>query len=255
MNRGTVNPNQRGVKLLGFANYFNLCPTNLLSRCEGPLMTYFSHCERYKLTIDYIFLPNCLYHSIVSRITFDRDIENTSDHVPVKLQVEFFTDRHINMINDTNSYSGPKLKVNWSKFSQEEIERNYTTPISADLENMTIVEHCNLTNFMENLTKILLQHSHHLVKSIRKTKNNKRVYGSMLSSLMILRLLVCKVRLLSTHGNNWNFHMRVLLMVPTVLNEKSTDRNYAIFWNNVKLIRLGNYITSQILMTNYFGNF
>ena len=24
-NRGTVNPNQRGVKLLDFANYFNLC--------------------------------------------------------------------------------------------------------------------------------------------------------------------------------------------------------------------------------------
>ena len=59
-NRGTVNPNQRGVKLLDFANYFNLCPTNLLSICEGPLETYFSHCERYKPTIDYNFLPNCL---------------------------------------------------------------------------------------------------------------------------------------------------------------------------------------------------
>ena len=59
-NRGTVNPNQRGVKLHDFANYFNLCPTNLLSICEGPLETYFSHCERYKSTIDYIFLPNCL---------------------------------------------------------------------------------------------------------------------------------------------------------------------------------------------------
>ena len=124
--RGTVNPNQRGVKLLDFANYFNLCPTNLLSTCEGPLETYFSHCERYKSTTDYIFFPNCLYHSIVSCITFDRDIENTLDHVPVKLQVEVSTDMHINTINDTNSYSGPKLKVNWSKFSQEEIEKNYT---------------------------------------------------------------------------------------------------------------------------------
>ena len=41
---------------------------------------------------------------------------------------------------------------------------------------MTIVEPDNLPNFTENLTKILLQHSHPLVKSIRKTKNNKRVY-------------------------------------------------------------------------------
>ena len=161
-NRGTVNPNQRGVNLLGFANYFNLCPTNLLSTCEGPLETYFSHCERCKSTIDYIFLPNCLYHSIVSCIPFGRDIENTSEHVLVKPQIEFSMDTHINTINDTNSYSGPKLKVNWSKFPQEEIERNYTTPISADLENMTKVE-------PDNLTKIVLQHSHPFVKSIRKT--------------------------------------------------------------------------------------
>ena len=166
-NRGTVNPNQRGVKLLDFANYFNLCPTNLLSTCEGPLEAYFSHCERCKSTIDYIFLPNCLYHNIVSCITFDRDIENRSDDVPVKLQIEFSMDSHINTINDTNSYSGSKLKVNWSKFSQDEIERNYTTLISDDLENMTLVEPDNLTNYTENLTKILLQHSRPLVKSIR----------------------------------------------------------------------------------------
>ena len=77
----------------------------------------------------------------------------------MKLQIEFSTDSHINTINDTNSYSGSNLKVSWSKFSQEEIERNYTTPISADLENMTLVEPDNLTDYMENLTKILLQHS------------------------------------------------------------------------------------------------
>ena len=139
----------------------SICVSQIfLSICEGPLETYFSHCERYNSTIDCIFLPNCLYRSIVSCRTFDRDIENTSDHVPVKLQIEASTDTHINTINDTNSYSEPKLKVNWSKFSQEEIEGTYITPISADLENMTIVEPDNRTNSMENLTKILLQHSH-----------------------------------------------------------------------------------------------
>ena len=35
--RGHYAPNDRGVKLLDFANYFNLCPTNLLSTCRGPL--------------------------------------------------------------------------------------------------------------------------------------------------------------------------------------------------------------------------
>ena len=41
---------------------------------------------------------------------------------------------------------------------------------------MTIVEPDNLTNSTQNLTKILLQHSHPLVKSARKTKNNESVY-------------------------------------------------------------------------------
>ena len=185
--RGTVNPNQRGVKLLDFANYFNLCSTNLLSTCEGPLETYFSHCERYKSTIDYIFLPNCLYHNIVSCITFDRDIENTPDPCFCEAADTVFTDSHINAINDTNSYSGSKLKVNWSKFSQEEIERNYTTPISTDLENITLVEPDNLTDYTENLTKTLLQHSRPLVKSIRKTKNNQKVYLKLPDDVKVAR--------------------------------------------------------------------
>ena len=128
-----------------------------------------------------------MYHSIASCRTFDRDIENTSDHVSVKLQIEFSTDTHINTINDTNSNSGPSLKLNWSKFSQEEIERNYNTPFSADLENITTVQSDNLNNSTENLTKILLQHSHPLVKSILKTKNNKRVYLMLHDDVKIAR--------------------------------------------------------------------
>ena len=50
--RGHYAPNDRGVKLLDFANYFNLCPTNLLSTCRGPLETFVSHCGRFKSTID-----------------------------------------------------------------------------------------------------------------------------------------------------------------------------------------------------------
>ena len=53
-------PNQRGLKLLDFANYFNLCPVNLIGTCHGPTETYFSHCGRYRSTLDYIFLPNSL---------------------------------------------------------------------------------------------------------------------------------------------------------------------------------------------------
>ena len=64
--KGCCAPNDRGLRLLDFANYFNLCPINLLSICSGPLETFVSHCGRFKSTIDYILLPNCLHDSIVS---------------------------------------------------------------------------------------------------------------------------------------------------------------------------------------------
>ena len=52
---GTKEPNERGRLLLNFADYFNVCPVNLLSLCEGPLVTYNSFCGKYRSTIDYIF--------------------------------------------------------------------------------------------------------------------------------------------------------------------------------------------------------
>ena len=59
-------PNQRGLKLLDFANYFNLFPVNLMGTCHGPIETYFSHYGRYRSTLNYIFLPNSLSGKIIS---------------------------------------------------------------------------------------------------------------------------------------------------------------------------------------------
>ena len=78
--KGCYTPNDRSLRLLDFANYFNLCPIHLLSICSGPLETFVFHCGRFKSTIDYILLPNCLHDSIVSCKTFEQTIENTSDH-------------------------------------------------------------------------------------------------------------------------------------------------------------------------------
>ena len=79
--KGKKEPNQRGLKLTEFANFFDLCPVNLLKSCIGPVKTYYSHCGRYRSTLDYIFLPNCLLDNILMVKTFDLEIDNTSDHV------------------------------------------------------------------------------------------------------------------------------------------------------------------------------
>ena len=83
--KSTREPNQRGRKLLEFADYFNLCPVNLLGSCGGPTNAFFSHCGRYRSTFDHIFVPNYLFNEIRSAKTFDLCAENTSDHLPIWL--------------------------------------------------------------------------------------------------------------------------------------------------------------------------
>ena len=88
--RGHYDPNVRGLKLIEFANIFNLCPVNLLANCSGLLETFVSHCGRYKSTIDYnIFLPYCLSDKIVLCKTFENSIDNMSDHLSIKPQLNY----------------------------------------------------------------------------------------------------------------------------------------------------------------------
>ena len=86
--KGKREPNLRGLKLLDFANYFNLCPVNLIRMCTGPLETFNSYCGRFHSALNYIFLPNCLLSSIKLAKTFDDDdVDNTSDHLPIQLKL------------------------------------------------------------------------------------------------------------------------------------------------------------------------
>ena len=68
------------------ADYFNLCPVNLLRLCDGPTDTFISHCGRYRSTLDYTFVPN-LFNEIHSAKTFDLSVENTSDHLPIMIKL------------------------------------------------------------------------------------------------------------------------------------------------------------------------
>ena len=85
---------------------------------------YYSHCERYRSTLDYIFLPNCLLDNILMVKMLDSDIDNTSDPVPVQLNISCSS----RLLKEQNKQSidshGFKQKVYWSRFSQEEINGN-----------------------------------------------------------------------------------------------------------------------------------
>ena len=79
----------------------------------------FSHCGKYRSTIDYKFLPNCLQNSIVMSKTFDLDIDNTSDHHPVIAKLDYSMPDVLHGQHCSNSTT--KQKIHWSNISQETV--------------------------------------------------------------------------------------------------------------------------------------
>ena len=121
--KGKREPNLRGLKLLDFANYFNLCPVNLMRMCTGPLGTFNSYCGRFHSTLDYIFFPNCLLSSIKLAKRFDDDVDNTSDHLPNQLKLCYTVNDSVSTCDEGSKDSRSKLKIHWSKFPSETIYR------------------------------------------------------------------------------------------------------------------------------------
>ena len=89
VDKGKHARNSRGLKLLELCSPFNICAVNLLSSCNGPVETFVSHCGRFRSTIDYIFVPNSLLNQVSTTKTFEMLPDNTSDHVPVQLYLNY----------------------------------------------------------------------------------------------------------------------------------------------------------------------
>ena len=108
-----------------------------MSICSGPLETFVSHCGRFKSTINYILLPNCLHDSIASCKTFEQTIENTSDHLPLQLKINYYDNSCTALSFDNCSeMAAINDKVIWSNYSNETISTIYATSIANEMENM-----------------------------------------------------------------------------------------------------------------------
>ena len=156
--KGTQEPNERGRLLLNFADYFSVCPVNLLSLCEGPLVTYNSFCGKYRSTIDYIFLPNCLQDKIIFAKTFDFDVDNTSDHQPIIIKLNYHSNG-VQLSADPDPVSNLKQKINWSKFNQAFIQANYVAPLLSEIAFMDPVDLNYADKLSEFITTIILKSS------------------------------------------------------------------------------------------------
>ena len=223
--RDKKEPNVRGKLLIDFANFFNVCPVNLLSSCSGPLETYISHCGRFRSTIDYILLPNYLRNKIIMSKTFDFDADNTSDHQPIILKLD-----HITQLSNDQPVVIPvrKQKVHWSKFSQEAINTNYVDPLLFDLSTLVWPETSDLNELAEFISDFRLKNSLPLAapRSSRRKKRKFGVYASLPYDVKEARAS-CKMPL--RPGNRLIFLLNLTNTTHTRLNARIIACPCAVF--------------------------
>ena len=94
-------------------------------------------------------MPNCLFGNIISCTTFDIQIENTSDHLSIKLELNYRTSTLDIITNDFVSDLASNPKIDWSKLSQEEISEKYITPLVNQSENINIAEYLDSNDSAE----------------------------------------------------------------------------------------------------------
>ena len=152
-----------------------------MSICSGPLETFVSHCGRFKSTVDYILLPNCLHDSTVSCKTFEQTIGNISDHLPLHLKINYYDYSCTALSFDNCSEMAAKTdKVRWSNDSIETISTLHATLIATELENYNNYynndDYNNLADPAVLIEDFLLKHSAPLVKPTRKNKKCGKVF-------------------------------------------------------------------------------
>ena len=146
-----------------------------MNMCAGTLETFNSFCGRYHTTLDYIFVPNILLSGIMSAKTLEADPDNTSDHLPIQLNLTIYNVASC-AGNSQRSKNEPKIK--WSKFSLEVINTQYVTPLFHDLENGDI-DFSDSGKAVDKISKLITHHSASLDDSsvvTAKGKNKRNVY-------------------------------------------------------------------------------
>ena len=89
-----------------------------MNMCTGHLETFNSFCGRHHSTPDYIFVLNCLLSSIESAKTFEADPDNSSNHLPIQMTLNFTVndnsasyDRDPRVLRKSSEFFGPNFHL------------------------------------------------------------------------------------------------------------------------------------------------
>ena len=196
-------------------------------------------------------LPNCLFDIIVFCKTFDKSIDNASDHLPVMLKIKFHFNSRTLDHNGAIQNHAIKSKIKWSTFSKEEIDNNYSVPLMTELSTLALDEYNRLANSSDAIINLLKKHANPPAGPICRIKPK---IGYILNCFWMSRMPVSKAKSLLTHGSNLISWLRVMSIMFIVANVRSTGISYASFSINLKSIKLLSLVMLPILMNNSFGN-
>ena len=194
----------------------------------GDVNGDFGNClgVRGKKEPDYILLPNYLRNKVIMSKTFDFDADNTSDHQPIILKLDYIT-----QLSNDQPVVIPvrKQKVHWSKFSQEAINTNYVDPLLFDLSTLVWPETSDLNELVEFISGLLLKNSLPLAgpRSSRRKKRKFGVYASLY--LMTSRRLVHHAKMPLRPGNRLIFLLNLTNTTHTRLNARIIACPCAVF--------------------------
>ena len=156
--------------------------------------------------------------------TFDFDADNTSEHQPIILKLDYKTQ----LSNDQPAVIPVrKQKVHWSKFSQEAINTNYVDPLLFDLSTLVWPETSDLNELVEFISDLLLKNSLALAAS-RSSRRKKRKFG-VYAYLMMSRRLVHHAKMLLRPGNRLIFLLNLTNTMLTKLNARIIACPCAVF--------------------------
>ena len=217
-----------------------------MNMCTGPLETFNSFCGRRHSTLDYIFVPNCLLSSTESAKTFEANPDNTPEHLPIQMTLNFAMNDNSALYHGDPQCSKKKSKIVWSEFSLVDVNTKYVTPLSYELEKGDI-DPTDSERAVEKISKLLCFTR---CSSVKK-ENKRNVYVRLPDDVKTARSH-CKIAF-----ESWKekiILMRTRFAKITVQNVGSIVSNYAIFSTNLKPKKSRNFAAQHIIMRSYFGD-
>ena len=151
--------------------------------------------------------------------------------------------------------SRSKLKIHWSKFPSETINRMCKSPLLLDLEKISMSSFTDSATAVDKITDLLIGHSLPLV-DIRlkpcKKKNKRAIYVKLPAD--VKKLLVPNVKLHLILGKTTNILATMKYTTFTVQNVRTIVRLCDVFSIKLKPTKSRNFAMQRALMRTYSGS-